>query len=301
MTSLCRLCGSTTTSIIRSIPIDWLVDAWQESFAIDIAQEMRGVSHIDLLECARCRLQFFMPDRVVGSAQLYAQLEKFDWYYMPRKWEHDVALDDLQGCQTLLEIGCGFGDFVVRARETGIQAEGIDLNESAVRTAQQRGLPVQQLDLREAVDRYPLRFDAVCSFQVLEHVSNPGDFLQRSCALIRPGGQLLLGVPNADSFLKHQFNLLDMPPHHMTRWPIRTMEYLCSLFPLRLEHVRCEPLAVYHLDSYVDVQCAKLFGKRWLYRVCAGLIAPGLKTVLKRTNLHKRLIGQTLYVSFVRI
>ncbi len=285
---------------MRSISTEYLIHAWQENFAINVADHFSGVLQIDLFQCHRCHLQFFRPDYLEGSPSLYAQLGKFEWYYMPHKWEHDAALADLRNHQTVLEVGCGGGDFVATALEKGWQIEGIELNESAVLVAQQRGLPVRRLDLREAAEHYPSRYDAVCIFQVLEHVQYPKSFLQWLCLLIKPGGILALGLPNAESFLKHEFNVLDMPPHHMTRWSPKTIVALPEMFPLELKHMRFEPLAHYHADSYCRAMGTQLFKRDMSRRVYAKLVARPFALLLKRTGLHKRLTGQSIYACYER-
>jgi 2-polyprenyl-3-methyl-5-hydroxy-6-metoxy-1,4-benzoquinol methylase len=296
----CPLCDWSVPTLVRSIDTSVLINEWRRVFQIDITPEMQGVGRIDLLECERCHLQFFSPNYLAGSEQLYVQLEKFEWYYMLR-WEHDAALEDLRGCETMLEVGCGFGDFVARTRKSGIQAEGIELNASAVKAARQHGVPVQRLELRELAANSPVHYDAVCSFQVLEHVPNPREFLEWSCALTKPGGQLIICVPNAMSFLKYRFDPLDMPPHHMTRWSSQTMQSLSHWLPVRLQSLRYEPLASHHVSPYIQAQGAARLKNPWLRRAFDAVIVPGVSIVLKHSRLRRKLIGQTLYASFRRV
>ncbi len=297
----CPVCDSLSTSLVFSVSVERLILEWQRQFGINICPETRDIQNADLFECTVCHVRFFKPDRLAGSISLYTQLEKFDWYYMPWKWEHDMAINDLQGCRTVLEIGCGLGDFVARAGTLGWIAEGIDLNDSAIETARGRGVPVRRLDLQEAARTRRSCYDAVCSFQVLEHVPNPREFLELSCELVRPGGKLLLGVPNADSFIKHQFNLLDMPPHHMTRWPVQAMASLPRWFPLQLEHIRREPLAKYHVNEYIGAQGTAWFRSRLLRRGYGTFLAAPFAGILKHTSLREHMIGQALYACFVRV
>ena len=62
------------------------------------------------------------------------------------------------------------------ARQAGIEASGIDVNPDAVAQARIEGLPVQSLDLQTVAREHAGQFDAVCSFQVLEHTADPGEF-----------------------------------------------------------------------------------------------------------------------------
>ena len=109
----CPLCGSSATTIRRKLAVSRLVEEWNRSFGNDIG-ELEGTSEIQERLCTSCALGFFGPESAIGSPALYQALGKFDWYYMPRKWEHDIAIEDMNSCKIGIEIGCGFGDFVAR-------------------------------------------------------------------------------------------------------------------------------------------------------------------------------------------
>ena len=297
----CPLCGSQDTRVAKSIEVEPLVREWERSLRMDVRQEFRGLSRFELRQCGGCSVGYFDPRSLAGSPELYARLEKHEWYYMPRKWEHDVALEDLRGCRRALEVGCGFGDFVGRAREEqGIEIEGIEQNASAVQRAAQRGWPVRRLDLLELGAQSPAAYDAVCSFQVLEHLADPAKFLAACCTLLRAGGKLLLGLPDTESFLRYQFNILDLPPHHMTRWSAKVLHRLPELFPLRVERLKREPLAEYHVEGYVDAYTSVLTRRGLLTSLCHPLVRALLTNTLKRTGVRHLLRGQTLYVAYVR-
>jgi SAM-dependent methyltransferase len=156
------------------------------------------------------------------------------------------------------------------------------------------------MDFQEAVSKWPNHFDAVCSFQTLEHVPNPRGFLSTASAMLRPGGKLLLGIPNGDSFLKYQFNILDMPPHHLTRWGLRVISYLPNLFPLSIEHVKEEPLAHYHVDQYLEAYCTILRSIPWVGEACSLRIKNVVSSFLRRSGIHLLLKGHTLYAAFIK-
>lgn len=298
----CSICDSFNVLLIKSIDTDQLILAWKQNFNIDISSEFKEIRSVDLFKCDLCSFQFFLPFSLEGSSYIYKELQNLSWYYMPRKWEYNLALKELKGCRTIMEIGCGSGEFIKLARvEKELNVEGLELNEKAVLEAQKHDLPVKNLDLREAAVQFPGHYDAVCSFQVLEHVSNPNDFLEWSCALIKPGGKLILGLPNANSFLKYQFNVLDMPPHHMSRWSSKVLCHLQSLFPLKLKHIKLEPLAEYHVDCYINTYWPILAKIGFTQYFCQSSLKRWLSKSIKRTRLRKLLRGQSLFVSFIRV
>src|ERR1700737_4228257 len=128
----CPLCESAKTVSLKSLQVALLVSRWEQDFGIDVRSEFGDVRVIELRKCRDCALSFFQPDSVAGSPALYEVLEKIDWYYLPRKWEHDVALEDIKGARNGIEIGCRFGDFVARVNtEMEIPFDGCELNPSA--------------------------------------------------------------------------------------------------------------------------------------------------------------------------
>ena|ERR1039457_672019 len=94
-------------------------------------------------------------------------------------------------------------------------------------------------------------YDVVCSFQVLEHVPEPGSFIDACIACLKPGGILVLSVPSDDSFLSIAENaILNMPPHHLTRWTDKALMWVIEqhgLEQIALEH---DTLADIHVEWY---------------------------------------------------
>jgi 2-polyprenyl-3-methyl-5-hydroxy-6-metoxy-1,4-benzoquinol methylase len=295
------LTGSNDVTLLTNIPTSQLIRDWQQTFQIDITNEIQGYPDIYLYQCNQTKLKFFAPSDIQGSSKLYEQLQKFDWYYMPYKWEHQVALRELLDCQKILEVGCASGSFVKLGIDVGLNIRGIELNEAAVRAAQEQNLPVEFLDLKEAATLYFESLDGVCSFQVLEHVPNPKEFINWSIQMLKPGGKLIYCVPNSKSFLQYQSNLLDMPPHHMLQWSEVSFKALEKIFPIKLEKAIFEPLASYHVSRYLDSYriyfrstspLGKLFFNRYTlpcYKKCLNF------------GLRKLLIGQSLYVQFRKV
>lgn len=102
------------------------------------------------------------------------------------------------GGQCVLDVGCGNGGFLLKAREAGWQVMGVDPDPDAVRIAQQKGLEVRLGSIEAFVDEAGL-FDAITLSHVIEHVHDPKSVLAEAYRLLKPGGVLYLDTPNIDS------------------------------------------------------------------------------------------------------
>src|SRR5688572_19413819 len=137
------LTGSTDVSLVRKFDPDELIKLWNQVLGVDITSELEAIEEIFLYQCEQTLLQFFWPLDCAGSGKFYEILENFDWYYKHKKWEYEAAIKDLKQARKVLEVGCGRGAFIDYAQQLlGIEAVGIELNESAVRYARERQLQV---------------------------------------------------------------------------------------------------------------------------------------------------------------
>lgn len=104
----------------------------------------------------------------------------------------------LPGRDRLLDVGCGGGEFMLRARQLGWRVEGVDFDPKAVAQARAQGLDgrVGSIDAYAAVSE---RFDVVTCNHVIEHVYHPADLVAAIHRLLKPGGRLWIETPNIDS------------------------------------------------------------------------------------------------------
>lgn len=114
-------------------------------------------------------------------------------------WESRLALlQGVVGSGRLLDVGCGSGEFLAAARAAGFDASGTEFSAAARRLM--KGGPVYE---RPAAA--PGLFDVVTMWHVLEHTPSPRAVLGEVREKLKPGGRLVLAVPNVDS---HWFDLV---------------------------------------------------------------------------------------------
>lgn len=294
------LLESNDTRFVKEYDVKYLIEKWKSDLNIDITREMKGYSTIREYQCNVTKLYFFSPTDVDGSADLYKSLQKFDWYYMPEKWEHQITLKRLRKNFKLLEVGSGQGEFIHLCNERGYDAVGIELNHEAVSKAEERGLNVFKKDLHKLAVERACVYDCVCAFQVLEHVKNPKEFIKSCITLLKPKGKLIFGVPNANGLLASDFSLLDLPPHHMTRWNKRSFKSLEDIFPLKLNKVYYEPLASYHWDWYLRVINQSSQRLNFIEKFLYSIKDKRLQRRLLSNGFNKLVKGHTVFVEFIK-
>ncbi|MFL6101005.1 MAG: methyltransferase domain-containing protein [Actinomycetales bacterium] len=95
----------------------------------------------------------------------------------------------------ILDLGCSGGLFAERARAAGHHVTGVDAVE--VEGVRERTDRFYLADLEEGIPaEVGARYDVVVAGDVIEHLSRPGLLLREIHRVLRPGGQLLLSVPN---------------------------------------------------------------------------------------------------------
>jgi SAM-dependent methyltransferase len=157
--------------------------------------------------CSACDLVFIDPlPASAVSPKSYAASYYEPWRTReerPRRalWVRRLRLVEERtgGPCALLDVGCGDGHFLQLARERGFAVEGIEFSPEGARLAAGRlGRPVAVGDL--ARDHLlPGPFDALTLWHVLEHLPDAAAMLRAARERLRPGGLLVVAVPNLDN------------------------------------------------------------------------------------------------------
>ncbi len=193
-----------------------LTDLWRIEFGADVRPSFAGVDRFGLWE-SPTGLYFFDPP-CQGDSTFYGGMSA--WQKRQRlipksalRQEFGIAAKAIPAGARVLDVGCGssvFRNVVPHADYTGIdphlaEASAVD------------GLRAETLSAH-LVERAGY-YDAVCCFQVLEHVRDPKQFFAEIVRAAKPNGLLCVGVPHVPSALSRIPNfLINAPPHHLTWW-----------------------------------------------------------------------------------
>ena len=181
-----------------------------------------------MVRCPSCQFIFLNPrptmDYLLRFYQEYLPEEGpsiESWEKMMRPVFHRAAnlLKQYGREGRLLDVGTGFGFFLVEMKKRGWEAAGVDISQKAMDYARDvLGLTILPGPLEKA-DFPDNHFDAVTAFYVVEHLSHPMAFLRECYRILKPGGLLLLRYPhttpikNLLQFFGIKNRLYDLPAH----------------------------------------------------------------------------------------
>jgi SAM-dependent methyltransferase len=117
---------------------------------------------------------------------------------------------------SVLDVGCGNGDFLMRMHEAGWHTRGLDFDPQAVAVAQSRGLDVV-LAAADSMASDVRHYDLVTASHVIEHIHRPREFLLELFDKVAPGGALWIATPNIESpvrkLMGKYWNSWEVPRH----------------------------------------------------------------------------------------
>jgi SAM-dependent methyltransferase len=153
------------------------------------------------------------PRLVQDQASGWKRLDK---RYGP--WKRLRAVEQFQKGGSLLEVGCGTGNFLEEALRSGRwQVTGIEPGPQAARYVQEKLQVRVYNNLFHEVSLPENTFEVVAMWNVLEHMPEPVQAVQSAYKLLKKNGWLVLSIPNLESLEARLFGRYwvgwDLPRH----------------------------------------------------------------------------------------
>lgn len=145
----------------------------------------------------------------------------------------------------VLDVGCGDGILLEKALTRWPTAElwGVDFVVPASPTLSQR-IRVMAADLRGALPFSSQCMDLVLSTETLEHLTDPGRCLNEMIRLLRPGGRILVTIPNATGYF----------PFHYLGWWVPTRRLRRKFLPYEHPANTQQPIdTLYEFHEILDL------------------------------------------------
>jgi 2-polyprenyl-3-methyl-5-hydroxy-6-metoxy-1,4-benzoquinol methylase len=174
---------------------------------------------LKIVECSRCGLRYLNPTPDVRDLK---HIYDYDVYEdstnnNPVLMEHFLGKlrQYVPNLKSVLEVGCGTGDFLAWLQSKGLDVSGVEFAESANRVKYDGPLYVGRM---EDIALQDSSYDAILLLNVIEHLSDPQMVLRKIRRALKPNGVLLLRHPNSDLFFFRPYWLsVEIPKYLLHR------------------------------------------------------------------------------------
>ncbi len=140
----------------------------------------------------------------------------------------------------VLDVGSGTGVSLLEIKALGGVAFGIEPDPNAQETAKKLNLNVFCGFIDD--NPYPdIKFDYITASQVIEHDSNPINFLKNAQKKLKPGGKIILSFPNVNSLYRKIFGKAWINwhvPYHLSFLTRKSLEIGISNLGLKIKLIR---------------------------------------------------------------
>jgi len=235
------------------------------------------LTEICIYKCSQTGYRFYYPMNLAGDDKLYEYLQKFDWYYADWKWDYMIADTLVLPGQKVMDIGCGYGDFLLHLKKKKkCDCTGLEFNDKSVKVAKERGLNIHKEFIQDHAKNNIGQYDVISFFHLLEHIADIDSFLTAAVKCLKPGGTLIICVPNNNPYCYRfmEFHSLNMPPHHMGLWDEASLAALEGIYPIKVSKIFKETLQRYR--HYTDLYITDKTGNTGMKHAFLKLIKPVL-------------------------
>ena len=233
--------GSQNVRIVDEFSSEKIVELYKLQENIDVEKYFRHGDTVHLLECTDTGYRFFYPFEVIGDEEFYRNLQAAHEqrgleYDQQRPDEHGLAFENIKPNDKVLEIGCNSGKFLEEVAKITRNIQGLEFNALAAERARQKGFEITGESIEKHADENAEKYDVVCAFQVLEHVTEIRSFVTASLKSLKKNGKLIFSVPNNEPYFQRfgKYEVLNLPPHHVGLWNIAAFQKMCGFYNIEL-------------------------------------------------------------------
>jgi len=138
-----------------------------------------------------------------------------------------------------LDIGCGQGELIYLLKSSGINSEGLEINNKLVTALRKKGDIVYNKLLGDKLYENK-KYDIITANHVLEHISNLNSFINNISMMVNKGGYLIIAFPYIYGLLpkilqKKWYGL--GPGGHINFFSIRSIKLLLEKYKFEIERV----------------------------------------------------------------
>ena len=165
---------------------------------------------------------------------------------------------------SILDIGCGYGEFLSYMKKQKLDCYGLELSEDAIDYIKKfkKGIKIKQFNITKGLDGYgKKKFDIISLLSVLEHSQDPIKLLKSINKILNKNGILIIDVPNDFNAFQlaavKKFKIKKywfFPPRHLNYFSLKSLRHVLKKCKFKIKIAQSSfPLEMFLLfgDNYI--------------------------------------------------
>jgi 2-polyprenyl-3-methyl-5-hydroxy-6-metoxy-1,4-benzoquinol methylase len=217
--------------------------------------DLKDYSNVFLCRCKQCGFKFSrkipLKEELVACYEGYGRNDYLS--HLTKKRYHELLdkFEPYRKTNRLIDVGCGIGYFLEVAMERGWEVYGTEFTQEAVQICSNKGIKME-LGVLDPNKYTAESFDIITSFEVIEHINDPRDEIQRFNRVLRSGGLVYVTTPNFNSLLRYRlksaYNVICYP-EHLSYYTPKTIKKLFRSFGYEVIRVETTGISLSRLKS----------------------------------------------------
>jgi 2-polyprenyl-3-methyl-5-hydroxy-6-metoxy-1,4-benzoquinol methylase len=236
-----------------------------------------------MIKCSNCGLiylnprpnkefvKYYYPDNFYNfrkeAGEILSKVVKVSRLYLDR-WNRKKIIEKVKIVERwspvgkLLDVGCAAGEFLNYMKKRNWDVNGVEISPDMCRYAEDRyKIDCFNGDLLEMIVNQG-EFDVITFWASLEHLYDPLGTLRKANKILRPGGKIVVLVPNAESLEDKWFRNVDRNPidvpRHLYHFSPSTLERLFDAAGFKIVRIyhftlnATDRLSIVLIDKYLS-------------------------------------------------
>ena len=225
-----------------------------------------------IVECDKCKFNFTNPRPSEEEINSFYESENYISHSNSNRSILDLAyktvrhftlkskvrlINKLSTKKTILDYGCGTGNFLKECQKNGWQITGVEPNQKANEFASKLTGQDIQKDLSSFSDES--QFHIITLWHVLEHIHDLNETIQKLRKLLKKKGYLIIALPNHNSWDAEHYGEYwagyDVP-RHLYHFDTDTMKTFANKHNLKIRHIYPQKMDAYYVcllsEKYIN-------------------------------------------------
>ncbi|MBC8186035.1 class I SAM-dependent methyltransferase [candidate division KSB1 bacterium] len=232
---------------------------------------------LEIVRCNKCSFIFIPPyfrkqikyTEYKDESVLKQVQAGNDWIKIQRHKLRYKSIRKYKPKGKLFDLGVGWGHFLYTGKLRGYETEGIEISEMPYIYAKENlKLNVQHIDFFNLPEK-PLFYDIITLWDVLEHIDNCDEMIEKCSRMVKEDGIIVIQVPQIDSYFakRHKEKWKMMGLDHVNYFSKNTIKKLLEQYGFEVHKIKSSLEIKLFIMYTLFPRIQKLKGKRKMKEV----------------------------------